>query len=96
MRKNPPLVVFMGANPPRGWKRIASDVQAICYVHAKDGKCYVHGFGNHDPSDEELQSGQLDMTALKMRTDVEAYWSPDGSQVLLRQKQGKKIVKLFD
>ena len=98
-RHNPPLVTFLGAlagNPPKTWRKIAAHVQAICYVHAQDGKCYVHGFGNHDPSTEELKSGKLDMAALKTRTDVEAFWSPDKSQVLLKQKHGEPLVGLFD
>ncbi len=94
VRANPSLVIF-GGNPPRGWQKIARDVQAILYVHSQDGKCYVHGFANHDPSQEELRSGMLDMGALPTRTGVEAYWSPDKTQVLLQSRNGKKIIGLF-
>jgi hypothetical protein len=89
-RKNPALVVF---NPR--WHKIASHVQAICYVHAKDGQCYVHGFGNHDPSEAELRKGVLNMNNLKMHTDVEAFFNDDMTEVRIRHKSGKPLTDLF-
>ena len=94
MRSNPPLVIF--GNPGgKGWTKIATNVQAICYQHAKDGQDYVHGFGNHDPSEDDLNEGWLDLRALKARTGVQAYWSPDKKQVLLQRADGKPIIGLF-
>lgn len=92
--KNPPLVVF---NPPRraGWKKIAAHVQAIIYRHADDQRDYVHGFGGRDPSQAELASGQLDLGALAGTTGVEAFWSPDKKEILLKHKSGKPLIGLF-
>lgn len=41
--RNPPLVVY-GPNPPEGAEIIGTDVEAIYYRHAEDGKAYVHQF----------------------------------------------------
>lgn len=91
--KNPVLAIF--GNPPKGWKKIASNVQAIVYIHAKDRRPYVHAFGGHEPTQEELDSGNLDIGAMPERTKVEAYYSPDGKSVLLRHADGKTLVGLY-
>lgn len=88
--RNPPLVIM---NPR--WRKIASHVQAIIYRHATDRREYVHGFGGRDPSEAELRGGRLDLGALAGTTGVEAFWSPDKRQVLLRHKDGKPLVGLF-
>lgn len=79
----------------KGWKKIASDVQAICYIHADDGDAFVHGFGGKDPDEAELEEGWLDLAALKKRTGVQAYWSPDKKQVVLQRADGRPIIGLF-
>lgn len=89
----PVLAVF--GNPPKGWTKIAKHVQAIVYIHAQDRRPYVHGFGNHDPSQEELDSGKLDIADMPERTRVEAFWSPDKKQVLLQHADGKPLIGLF-
>lgn len=91
---NPPLVIF--ANP-RGtrWQKIGTDVQAIAYIHAKDGRPYVHGFGGCDPSEAELQAGRLNLDHLAERTGVEAFYSADKKTVMLRHKDGKPLIGMF-
>lgn len=77
-----------------GGRKIARHVQAIAYIHAKDGDAYVHGFGNHDPSEADLKRGWLNLAELKTVTNVEAFYHDDGT-VTLRHKDGKKLVELF-
>lgn len=94
-RRNPmPLVVFNPRKNPRDGKKIALHVQAIAYIHAKDGDAYVHGFGNHDPDEQDLKDGWLNLADLKTVTHVEAFYNEDGS-VTLRHAHGKKLVGLF-
>lgn len=84
-------------NPSRlkGRTRIASHVQAVAYIHAKDGGAYVHGFGNCDPDETDLQRGILKLNALKTVTNVAMYGEPDGSVTLVGTK-GQPLAALFD
>ncbi len=87
--------LYEGVHKNPGGQKLGAHVQAILYVHAKDKRCYVHGFGDHDPSDEELESGMLDMGALKTNTGVEMFFNPAHTQLTIRHKDGKKLVGLF-
>jgi hypothetical protein len=69
-------------NPPGRRVKIASHVQAIAYVHAKDGDKYVHGFGDADLDESELKRGVLNLDDLNDRTHVEAYGNADGTVTL--------------
>lgn len=90
-RTNPGILTVFG-NPGR---KIASDVQAIVYIHAQDKQPYVHGFGGRDPSQAELDDGMLDIAAMPTRTGVEAFWSADRKTVTLRHRDGKPLIGLF-
>ena len=84
-------------NPSRVKRRvkIASHVQAVAYIHEKDGGAYVHGFGNCDPPEKDLQRGILDLNALKTVTHVEMFGEPDGTVTLVGTK-GQPLAALFD
>jgi hypothetical protein len=79
---------------PRGRVKVASHVQAIAYVHAKDGDKYVHGFGDADLNESELKRGVLKLDSLKDRTHVEAYGNADGT-VTLCPTRGQALVGFF-
>lgn len=84
------------ANPGRLQNNtlISKHVQAIAYVHAKDGGRYVHGFGNVDPDEKDLQRGMLNLNALQDRTQVEMIGHPDGS-ITLAGTRGQPLAALF-
>ena len=84
-------------NPSRVKRRvkIGRHVQAIAYIHEKDGGAYVHGFGNCDPSEKDLKRGVLDLNALKTVTHVEMFGEPDGTVTLVGTK-GQPLAALFD
>lgn len=83
-------------NPKRVAKRIkiGDHVQAIAYVHTKDGGRYVHGFGNCDPDEGDLKRGILKLDELKTVTNVAMYGEPDGSITLVGTK-GQPLAALF-
>lgn len=70
-------------------------VQAIAYVHAKDGGRYVHGFGNCDPDEKELAHGILNLNALKEHTHVDMIAHRDGTISLVGTK-GQPLAALFE
>jgi hypothetical protein len=74
---------------------ISRHVQAIAYVHAKDGGQYVHGFGNVDPSEADLKKGWLNLNQLKMSTHVELIAHPDGTASLIGTR-GQPLAALFE
>lgn len=84
-----------GGAPMRGRVKIGSHVQAIAYIHAKDGDAYVHGFGNRDPSEADLKRGILRLDRLKDVTNVEMYGNPDGTVTLVGTK-GQPLAALFE
>ncbi len=93
-KKNPPLVIFANPGSTR-WKKIGTDVQAIAYIHARDGRPYVHGFGGVDPTEAELKAGRLNLDRLSDTTGVEAFYSADKKTVMLRHKDGKPLIGLY-
>lgn len=101
--RNPALVVFnprrrTHANPKRITKptQMSRNVQAIAYVHTKDGQPYVHGFGDADLSEAKLKRGVLDLTELKMHTDVEMIYDPTDETILIRGLRGQSLAALFE
>lgn len=100
-RRNPALAIIGNPrhrrNPDRVSKRIkiGTHVQAIAYIHAKDGGAYVHGFGNCDPDERDLKRGILNLNELKTITNVEMYGNPDGTITLVGTK-GQPLAALFE
>lgn len=84
-------------NPAKitGDKVMSHHVQAIAYVHKKDGGRYVHGFGNCDPNEKDLAEGWLNLNALKERTNVEMIAHRDGTVSLVGTK-GQPLAALFE
>ena len=102
--RNPPLVMFLnprsrGArkNPAAISKRtkIAAHVQAIAYVHAKDGQQYVHGFGDAELNERDLRQGVLNLGDLHEVTDVVMYANPDGT-ITIEGTHGQSLAALFE
>lgn len=70
-------------------------VQAIAYVHAKDGGRYVHGFGDADPDEKDLKRGILNLDALKTKTNIDMVAHRDGTISLVGTK-GQPLAALFE
>lgn len=102
-KANTPLVIFnpgrRGArrNPEPITKRtkISAHVQAIAYRHIKDGADYVHGFGNAELNEKDLEKGWLDLGDLKQITNVEMYYNPDGT-ITIVGTHGQSLAALFE
>ena len=69
-------------------------VQAIAYVHEHDGGQYVHGFGNVELNEMDLQKGILNLSDLAMKTHVDMIGYPDGTITLIGTK-GQPLSALF-
>ena len=82
--RNYPLVVY--GNPGYVMSRA---VHAILYCRAKDGRDYVHGFGDADLSITE-RGGKITLGGLKASTDVEMIGLKDGS-ILIRGRHGQPV-----
>jgi hypothetical protein len=87
--------VHTNPDPVRRRVKIGRHVQAIAYIHEKDGGAYVHGFGNCDPDERDLKRGILNLKELKTVTDVAMYGNPDGTVTLVGTK-GQPLAALFD
>lgn len=70
-------------------------VQAIAYVHKKDGGRYVHGFGDADPNEADLKEGWLNLNQLKERTNIDMIAHRDGTISLVGTK-GQPLAALFE
>lgn len=79
----------------RGDTVMSHHVQAVVYVHAKDGGRYVHGFGNVDPNERDLARGVLKLDQLADKTHVEMVGHPDGT-VTLQGTRGQPLAALFE
>lgn len=67
-------------NPGRRKRtKIGEHVQAIVYIHAKDGNPYVHGFGNAEIALKSIRPGDVRIQGLHDDTDVCMYGEPDGT-----------------
>jgi hypothetical protein len=73
---------------------ISEHVQAIAYVHKKDGECYVHGFGDAKLNDRELDRGVLRLGDLKSKTGVRLSGHADGT-LSLAGARGQSLSDLF-
>lgn len=71
-------------------------VQAIAYIHARDGKPYVHGFGDAELSERDLKRGWLNLSELKTRTDVEMVYDPETETITIRGTRGQSLAALFE
>lgn len=89
VRRNP-LMIF--GNPPAGGKLFGSDVQAVLYRHAEDGKYYCHGFGDADV-DLISSGGSVTINGLLPRTGVRMSAVKDGTIVI--HKRGVDLWKEF-
>jgi hypothetical protein len=93
--RNPALAIFANPGRSRRWQRIGTDVQAIAYIHAKDGQPYVHAFGGVEPTAAELRAGRLDLDRLATETGVEMLFSPDHRTVMIRHRDGLPLIRMF-
>lgn len=77
---------------PGGKKRtkIGKHVQAIIYIHAKDNKPYVHGFGNADIDLDTHGAGNVTIDGLHDNTQVCMYGEPDGT-VTIEGERGQQL-----
>jgi hypothetical protein len=104
-RHNPPLVMFLNPRTKRGARRnpdtitrrtkMSGHVQAIAYVHAKDGEQYVHGFDDAELNERDLQQGVLNLGDLHDTTNVEMWANPDGT-ITLVGTHGQSLAALFE
>lgn len=93
--------IVRGNPGPQGDARItkpivsSAHVQAIAYIHKRDGKPYIHGFGNAELNEQHLQDGWLDLSELKTKTDVAMTLNPDGT-ITIRGTRGQSLAALFE
>lgn len=70
-------------------------VQAIAYIHVRDGQPYVHGFDDADISERNLKKGWLDLKELHDETNVEMHYDPRTETITIRGTNGQSLAALF-
>lgn len=80
---------------PRGLE-LSRNVQAIVYIHTKDGERYVHGFGNAELDLKDRRDGTLEIRGLQEQTGVQMVGSADKRTVTLRGVDGQTLWDLFN
>lgn len=73
---------------------LSHHVQAIAYVHEKDGGQYVHGFADVELNEKDLKRGWLNLSELPTKTNIDMIGYPDGTVTLIGTK-GQPLAALF-
>lgn len=78
-------------------RRIGAEVQAILYIHAEDGKEYVHVFGGREPTLKTDARGYQWMRVdnLPRRTDVELNTTSRDDKLTVQHTKGHSLSAEF-
>lgn len=95
VRGNPSLITYL-ANPSKR-VRLASDVQAVLYRHAKTREFYLHVFGNQGDGEIKREGSReyLRLDNLPSRTGVVLEAIGDGRALLVRHNEGTPLARDF-
>lgn len=95
VRANPSLITYL-ANPSKR-VRLASDVQAVLYRHARTREFYLHVFGNQGDGEIKREGSReyLRLDNLPSRTGVVLEAIGDGRALLVRHNEGKPLARDF-
>lgn len=82
-------------NPGGKRTKIGEHVQAVLYIHAKDGHPYCHGFGDADIGLKTIRNGDVRISGLHEDTDVTMYGESDGT-ITMEGRNGQPLWKMHD